>query len=240
MDKSQIIEQNDLLRRKLIEHLSQFVLEHRFDLFQRVLSKRTRYVTVVLEDIFQSQNASAVLRTCDCMGVQDVHVIENRNRFKIDSEVDMGASKWLTIHRYSGDDDVTAKALTAMKRKGYRIVATSPHVNDCEVGNFDISRGRFALIFGTELTGLSSQAMNLADDYIRIPMFGFTESYNISVSVALTLYEVMGRLRESGININLSETEGELILLDWLRLSVKSSKLIEQRFLNDLNLSILY
>ena len=80
---------------QLYNSLSSAVTEERLALFNRIVENRTNYITVVLEDIFQAQNASAVLRTCDCTGIQNVHVIENRNKFQVDTEVAMGASKWL-------------------------------------------------------------------------------------------------------------------------------------------------
>ncbi|MDI3526637.1 MAG: tRNA (guanosine-2-O-)-methyltransferase [Tenuifilum sp.] len=224
---------NNSLNKKLIEHLSQFVFERRFNLFNEVIKYRTRYVTVVLEDIFQAQNASAVLRTCDCMGVQDVHVIENRNKFNVDSEVDMGASKWLTLKRYNSKENNTLEAINNLRKNGYRIVATTPHTNDCSIKDFDITKGKFALLFGTELTGLSKNALDNADEFVRIPMYGFTESYNISVSVALTLYELTSRLRESEIDYLLSNSERDEIILDWLRATIRNAHLIEKRFVED-------
>lgn len=224
------------LRKKLIDYLSQFVYDRRYQLFSNIISNRTRYLTVVLEDIYQPQNASATLRTCDCLGVQDIHIIENRNRFSVDSEVDMGASKWLTLHKYNNLENNTLEAINTLRNKGYRIVATTPHKNDCTIKELDINKGKVALLFGTELTGLSDLALKNADEFVRIPMFGFTESFNISVSVAITLYELTGRLRESGMDYLLTSDEQEEILLDWLRTSIRSSNLIEKRFFDELKI----
>lgn len=228
-------------RKKLIQHLSNFVLDRRYELFLQVLSNRTRYITVVLEDIYQAQNASAVLRTCDCLGVQDIHIIENKNWFTVDSEVDMGASKWLTLHRYSIQSSATPDspqntlaAISRLKQLNYRVVATSPHVNGCLLDEFDVTRGKFALLFGTELTGLSDLALSSADEHIRIPMYGFTESYNISVSAALTVYELTKKIRQSNIDFHLTDQERDEVLLEWLRASIRNSKLIEKRFFNEL------
>lgn len=232
---------SDKTRKKLIHHLSNFVLDRRYKLFLQVLSNRTRYITVVLEDIYQAQNASAVLRTCDCLGVQDIHIIENKNRFTVDSEVDMGASKWLTLHRYGSQNGsstesskVTLEAIGKLKRQNYRVVATSPHASGCLLDEFDVTSGKFALLFGTELTGLSDLALSSADEYIRIPMYGFTESYNISVSVALTVYELSKKIRQSNIDFHLTDQERDEILLEWLRASIRNSRLIEKRFFNEL------
>ncbi|MGB4327319.1 MAG: TrmH family RNA methyltransferase, partial [Tenuifilum sp.] len=93
-----------------------------------------------------------------------------------------------------------------------------------------------ALLFGTELTGLSKLALKNADEYVRIPMFGFTESYNISVSVAITLYELTNRIRSSEIDYRLSPDEQDELMLQWLRASIHSSSLIEKRFFNELKM----
>ena len=222
----------------LVDHLSRFVTENRLEQFQRVLDGRTRYITVVLEDIFQSQNASAVLRTCDCTGVQDVHIVEERNEYEIKRDVAVGSNQWLTLHYYkkeveNGGTGNIADSVSALKEKGYRIVATSPHREGTTPETFDLDRGKAALLFGTELNGLTSRAVELADEYIRIPMVGFTESYNISVSAAVILYGLRKRLEQSSIDWKLGAKEKTEIMLEWLRTSIKMAEKIEKQFLKD-------
>jgi tRNA (guanosine-2'-O-)-methyltransferase len=214
-----------------IEFLSQFVTDRRLALFLDRLQYRTRYVTVVLEDIFQSHNASAVLRTCDCFGIQNVHFLEKTNTYAINDQVALGASQWLTIQRYSGaHDDSPGQAIPSLREKGYRIVATTPHGDDQALEEFDPSTGPFALVFGTELNGLSEEVIQKADVHLKIPMFGFTESLNISVSAGVILHHLIWRLHQSGLNIFLNEEEKEEILLTWLRNSIKRSDLIENYY----------
>ena len=141
-------------KKDLIEYLSKHVTEKRFSLFQKVIENRTRYITVVLEDIYQSQNASAVLRTCDCFGIQDVHIVENYNKFDVNPQVSLGASKWLTMKHYNDSDQNTLNAINNLKDKGYRIVATSPHSNDVNLDEFDLLEKKSAIFFGTELKGI--------------------------------------------------------------------------------------
>ena len=219
------------MQKELITYLAEFITPERFQLFEKVLEKRTAYITVVLEDIFQPQNASAVLRTCDCFGIQHVHIIENRNKFKIDKEVAMGASKWLNIHKYHQKNNNSLHAIQSLKNQGYRIVATSPHYNDQNLPDFDLKKGKTAIIFGSELPGISNTIIQEADEFMKIPMFGFTESFNISVSAAIVLYQLTEKLR------NLPEQEWQLtdeekdeIKLQWLRNSIKKYKLIEKHF----------
>jgi tRNA (guanosine-2'-O-)-methyltransferase len=216
----------------LIEHLSQFISERRLKLFDKLLDLRTRYLTVVLEDIYQAHNASAVLRSCECFGIQDVHIIENQFQYRISPDVALGSNKWLNIYRYNLAENNTETTLRTLKDKGYRIVATSPHKNDCNLEDFDLWNGRSALVFGSELNGLSHTALALADEFIKIPMVGFTESLNISVTAALCLHHLTGKLRHNeSINWHLTEEEKQEIKLIWLRNSIKRSELIEKAFL---------
>ena len=216
--------------KNLITHLSQFISEARWETFRQVIANRTRYITVVLEDIYQSQNASAVLRTCDCLGIQDVHIIENKNRFQLNPDVVLGSSKWLNLHKHCSEEENTISAMEKLRSDGYRIVATSPHRDDTSPEEFDLTKGKVALFFGTELKGLTSNVLEQADEYLRIPIVGFTESFNISVSAAIILYQLTQRLRSSEIQWGLTEPEREELLLEWLRTSIKKPELIEAAF----------
>lgn len=219
------------MNQELLEYLSSFLTPARLLLFNNILEKRTRYITVVLEDIYQSQNASAVLRTCDCFGIQDVHIIENRNKFQVNKEITLGSSKWLSLKKYNKNKINSLFAIHQLKEKGYRIVVTSPHTNDIELPDFDLTKGKTALFFGSELPGVSEVIMNEADEFLKIPMFGFTESFNISVSAAIILHHLTNNLRNTeDINWQLSEEEKTDIKLQWIRNTIKRSELLEKRF----------
>jgi len=215
----------------LINYLSGFVSERRQNRLQEVLNERTRHIKIVLEDVYQAHNASAVLRSCDCFGIQDVHFIENKNRYKISEDVAMGASQWLNIYRHSSEENNTKSCLQELKSKGYRIIATTPHKNDKSLQNLDVSTP-FALVFGTEIDGITEEACEMADEFVRIPMYGFTESFNISVCAALCMYELSTRLRETNINFKLSEGEKDEIYLEWLMASISKSDLIVKEYFN--------
>ena len=217
----------------LLNYLSTFVTLQRLELFDRILENRTNHITVVLEDIFQPQNASAVIRTCDCFGIQNIHIIENRNVFEVDKEVAMGASKWLTLHKHKRKLDNSLSTIKSLKKLGYRIVATSPHLNDQKLQDFDVTKKKSALVFGSELPGISEIILQEADEYLKIPMFGFTESFNISVSAAIILQHLTLNFRKSNLNWHLTEEEKISIKIQWLRNSIKSSKMIEKRFLEE-------
>ncbi len=243
----------DPLLNDLIEHMSDFVTESRLELFHRILGERTRYLTVLLEDVYQSQNASAVLRTCDCVGVQDVHIVEENNEYEINPDVSVGSNLWLSLHNYNSGLPLAGelynrrpdtaggvhivKAITALKKQGYRIVATSPHREGITPETFDLEKGKAAFMFGTELNGLTDRALEMADEFIQIPMVGFTESYNISVSAAVIMYTLRKRLERSSINWRIGEEEQAGILLNWLRGSIKLGEQIENKFLKERNIT---
>lgn len=220
------------MKKDLINYLSRFVTDNRYELFKRNLEQRTRYITVALENLYQSHNASAVLRSCDCFGIQDVHVIENSNTFEVSEEVAMGSTKWLTISKYNGNtnEENTLSAIRRMREMGYRIVATTPHTNDVNLEQFDLSKGKIALFFGSELPGLTKTVLDNADEYMKIPMYGFTESFNISVSCAISLHHLSHQMRGSELDWHLSEEEKEDLMLDWLRNTIKSVELIEKDY----------
>ena len=220
---------------RVIKHLSEFVKEERLTVLKSRLQERTRYITVCLEDIYQSQNASAVLRTCDAFGVQNVHIIENLNKYQVNPMVARGSAKWIDMVKYNNADNPTLDAIAALKKDGYRIVATSPHeVGDTALEDFDLTKGKAAIVFGTELTGISQTVVEHADEFLRIPMHGFVESLNISVSAAIVLHYLTLELRKSSISWQLSAEEQEALLLKWLKLSVRESEKIIQHYYHEL------
>lgn len=210
----------------LIEQLLEYVTDNKREKMQAVLANRTRYITVVLEDLFQPHNASAALRSCDIFGVQDVHVVEAKHIFKAVSTIAMGASKWVDVHSYSSITD----SIEALKKQGYRIVATTPHTDCYELPTLPLDQ-KTALIFGSEQTGLSEAALAQADMFVKIPMYGFVESFNVSVSVALCLYDVINRLHSSSYAWQLSDEEKQDIMLAWIRKISKTASLLEKELI---------
>jgi len=216
----------------LIKYLENFLSERRKNLISSIVKHRTKYITVVLEDIFQSQNASAVLRTCDCFGIQDIHIIENRNKYKINPDVALGSYKWLSLTKYNEEGNNSLQALNSIKQLGYRIIATTPHKGSVDLENFDLEKGKIALFFGTELKGLSKEIINNADEFMCIPMFGFTESFNISVSAAIILHHLTYKLRNSLINWKLTAKEENMVKYEWIKTSIKNSDKIEKEYIS--------
>ena len=209
----------------LLTYLEGFITENRKEGFLRVLKNRTKHFTVAMEDVFQLHNTSAVMRSCEVFGIQELNVIEQKFGKSIDKEIAMGAEKWVDINRFSSIQD----CVTNLKRKGYQIIATTPHNDSCLLHEFDITKPS-ALFFGTERDGLSEEVIKQADGFLKIPMVGYTESLNISVSAAIIIQDVTNRLRQSNINWRLTEEEILEKRLDWTRKSIKDIEFIQKKF----------
>lgn len=222
---------NEPSKREVIDFLSTFITDHKKDLMEDVLSKRTNYITVALEDIYQPHNASAVVRSADCFGIQNVHIIEGRNAYDVNPQVLRGSEKWVNIVKHEGAKNNTRQCFDELKSAGYKLVGTTPHVSGHALPDYKIDQP-IALIFGTEETGLSEYAMSEVDDFIRIPMVGFTESFNLSVSAAICLYQLTSFLQHSDISWSLNEEEKEEIRLNWYKKVVRRSEsLIKEHIL---------
>lgn len=203
----------------LDEFLTSFVTESRMETLHKVLENRTRHLTVVLENMYQTHNSSACLRSCDCFGLQDAHIIENDYEFKLNRKIAVGSARWLSLHRYRDAEQNTLECYQKLREAGYRIIATAAEANDCPLPELDL-HPKTAIVFGSERHGLSPIAKSEADGFVRIPMYGFTESYNVSVACALVLSELTRRLRDSDIDWHLKESEKNELLRDWIRKSV--------------------
>lgn len=210
-------------------YLEGFISEVRMKRIKEVVAQRTRHVTVVLEDIWQPQNASAAIRTSECMGLQEVHVIKNGEGYKINKQVVKGASKWMEIHKYTKKENNTQTCLMQLKDRGYKIVATVPAENSGLLTNLDV-KDKTAFVFGSEKNGVSDEVLKLCDSRISIPMYGFTESYNISVSVAISLFHFINETKKQNIRWNLGEREQNELLQNWTRQSIKKCDLLVQEF----------
>jgi tRNA (guanosine-2'-O-)-methyltransferase len=200
----------------LLYHLSQFLTDERKEQLDKVIEERTRHFAVALENLFQSHNSNAVIRSCDCFGIQDCHVIETFNEFKLSKNVSKGANKWVDVHKY----DDTQLAIDTLRKDGYQIVATTPHTNDCTLEEFDASK-KSVFFFGAEKKGLSQTVLDQADVFLKIPMIGHTESLNISVSAAIILQHLSKQMRQSQVSWQLNAEEKDQLRLDWVKMSTK-------------------
>jgi tRNA (guanosine-2'-O-)-methyltransferase len=224
-------------KKALITYLSGFVTENRLKRFDEVIEKRLNHLQIVVEDLYQGHNASAVIRSCDCFGVQYVHFIEGRNTLKVNEEIALGAGSWVSVQKYKAHENNSAACLRGLKEKGFRIVATTPHTNDCTIDQLPVDK-KLALVFGTEKEGITDEVKALADEFVSIPMYGFTESFNISVSAALCMYELTTRIRSEVKNCYLNEDEKTEVLYTWLCNSIDKSDLIIKKYFEKKDTSI--
>ena len=218
---------NEMLKtHEYLNYLEEFITPNRKLRIDEIIKNRTKHFTIVVEDVYQLHNTSAVMRSCEVFGIQELQVVEQRFGKSIDSEIALGAQKWVDIFRY----DSNQSCINTMKKSGYQIIATTPHNDSCLLSDFDISQPS-AIFFGTEKTGLSEDVIQQADGFLKIPMVGFTESLNISVSAAIIIQQLTDRLRQSSISWQLTEEEIFLKKLDWTSKSIQNLESVEKRYL---------
>jgi tRNA (guanosine-2'-O-)-methyltransferase len=213
----------------VLKEFYEIITPNKIVLFDRIAAERTRYLTIALENIYQEHNASAVLRTCDCFGIQDLQVIEKDNQYQIQRDIAMGSGRWVDIHNFNDELRPTETCISTLKEQGYQIVATSPHADAYDVHDIPIDKP-LAFFFGTEKDGLSEDMMNAADLHVRIPMYGFTESFNISVSVAILLQTIRQRLEMSEHQWKLSEDEQIALKIQWCEKIVSGGEAVGKEF----------
>ncbi len=209
----------------LLEYLESFLTEERKNRFSEVLKYRTKFLTVVAEDVFQLHNASAIVRSCEVFGIQELHLTEGRYGKRIDKNIALGAQQWVDIHSH----DNTKNCIDSLRDSGYLIVATTPAGETVDLEDFKLTQ-KTALFFGTEKEGLTDQVLNSADRYLSIPMVGFTESLNVSVSAAIILQKLTSELRTSKLPWRLSENEILEKRLDWAIKTIKDADQIISRY----------
>ncbi|EWH14131.1 tRNA/rRNA methyltransferase SpoU [Cellulophaga geojensis KL-A] len=210
---------------KLLTYLENIISEERKTRFLDILKDRTNYITVAIEDVFQMHNTSAVIRSCDAFGVQTAHLIESKYSEPLDKNIAMGAQQWVTTPRYN----TTTECIDTLRKDGYKIIATSPHTDSYLLDDFKID-DKIALFFGTEKSGLSQEVLDKADGFVKIPMVGFSESLNISVSAAILLQHLTTELKKTTKNWQLTAEEILAIRLDWTKKSIKSIDDILERY----------
>jgi tRNA (guanosine-2'-O-)-methyltransferase len=216
------------LDQKVLEQFYAVISESKQAMYERIAQDRTTHLTVVLENIFQEHNASAVLRSCDCFGIQDLHVIEKDNQYQVQRDIALGAGRWVDLYNYKEEPSPSMACIADLRKKGYKIVATTPHT-DTTIDELSLDQP-LALVFGTEKEGISDDIWEMADEFVKIPMYGFTESFNISVSVAITLHALRERLEKSKLNWKLDEKEQTLLKINWCKKILRSGEEMEKEF----------
>ena len=203
--------------RERLEYMTEFLTEERKEVLRRTLAQRTHYMRIMTENMFHPQNASAIMRHCEAFGIQQIHTVEDRCKFDPSVNIVRGTQKWVDVEHH----DTTAEALKALKSEGYRIIATTPHRCSSTPETFDVTKGKFALVFGTEHAGISEEVIEAADEFLMIPMCGMVESLNVSASAAILIYMLSQRIREQVDDWQLSEQEQLRLLTRWTMSSVR-------------------
>lgn len=216
------------MEEKILAEFYTIISDNKKEMFDRIASERTKHITVAIENVYQEHNASAVLRSCDCFGLQEMHVIEKDNQYKVQRDIALGAGRWVDLYNYNQGTQVTKDCIDKLKSKGYTIVATTPHTENT-IYDLDL-RNPIALVFGTERRGISEEVEKMADTFVKIPMYGFTESFNISVSVAIILNTLRQRLEQSSFNWKLTSEEQTTLKIKWCRKILNSGDKLEKHF----------
>lgn len=211
-----------------LNYLEGFLSEERLGRFREVLANRTRHITVALEDVYHLHNTSAVIRSCDVFGIQDIQLVESRFGKQLDRKIAMGAQKWVDVYRHKS----ATTCLEELRNSGYKIVAASPHLHSYTPENLPLD-APIALFLGAEKEGLSADIMEAADMTVHIPMLGFTESLNVSVAAAILLHQLGQRLRASDLPWRLTEEEQWATRFQWAFKSVRSAADVLSRYKAD-------
>lgn len=212
--------------------LSEFykiITANKVGMFDRIAPQRSRHLVVGLENIQQDHNASAIMRSMDCLGFQELHLIEKNNSYQFQRDIALGAARWLDVVQHQEGPEPVLDAIAQLKNKGYRIVATSPHHKAVTPQTIDISRP-IALFFGAEKHGISEELLHNADELLHIPMHGFTESFNLSVSAAMVLSALRTRLEASKFDWLLPKVAQTMLKIEWCERILNGGPQLAQKF----------
>lgn len=196
---------------QIIEKMGSLLTPERRERIRSVIEKRTYDIVPVLDGIHDLGNLSAVMRSAEAFGLQELHFVENQPKYKISQRTSKGTDKWLNVVRWK-ESLACAKDL---KSRGYQIIAT--HLDDTAIpiSEVDFSK-KTAIILGNEKDGVSQDILKMSDARCIIPMQGFAESFNISVAAALSFYHIyQDRMRRLGHHGNLTEEQKLHLIADY-------------------------
>ena len=208
------------------DYLKQFLTDERLSKIEHFSLESSDFVLPVMEDVYQFRNAAAIVRSVEACGFHHVVALEEENVFNPNLKVTKGAETWVQVEKMPNNLD----SLKEIKSRGYRILAVSPEKNATMLPDYEVKEP-IALVFGTELEGVSDEILDFADETLAIPMFGFTKSFNVSVAAAICMYELKQKLMKSGIDYKLSKEKLLELKIRWAKNSIKSSEQILERFL---------
>ena len=211
---------------EIYDYLQQFLTDERLSKIKHFSKESSDFVLPVMEDVYQFRNAAAIVRSVEACGFHHVVALEEENVFNPNLKVTKGAETWVQVEKMPNNLD----SLKEIKSRGYRILAVSPEKNATMLPDYEVKEP-IALVFGTELEGVSDEILDFADETLAIPMFGFTKSFNVSVAAAICMYELKQKLMKSGIEYQLFDEKLLELKIRWAKNSIKSSEQILERFL---------
>jgi tRNA (guanosine-2'-O-)-methyltransferase len=213
----------------VLQEFYKIITPNKVNMFERIAPQRSKHIVVGLENIQQDHNASAIMRTMDCLGFQELHLIEKNNNYQFQRDIALGAARWLDVMQHQQEPEPVLDSIAHLRQKGYQIIATSPHIKASTPQNIDLTQP-IALFFGAEKHGISEELSANADAFLHIPMCGFTESFNLSVSAALVLSALRTRLEASSIDWLLSPERQTELKISWCERILNGGPQLAQKF----------
>jgi tRNA (guanosine-2'-O-)-methyltransferase len=213
----------------VLQEFYKIITPNKVNMFERIAPQRSKHIVVGLENIQQDHNASAIMRTMDCLGFQELHLIEKNNNYQFQRDIALGAARWLDVMQHQQEPEPILDSIAHLRQKGYQIVATSPHIKASTPQNIDLTQP-IALFFGAEKHGISEELSANADAFLHIPMYGFTESFNLSVSAALVLSALRTRLEASSLDWLLSQERQTELKISWCERILNGGPQLAQKF----------
>ncbi|MEG2078370.1 RNA methyltransferase [Chryseobacterium sp.] len=213
---------------KTYEYLKQFLTEERLRKIEHFAPESSDFVLPVLEDVYQFRNAAAIVRSVEACGFHKVVALQEENNFEPNLKVTKGADTWVEVEKLPRNMESFQK----IKDKGYKIVVVSLENNAKMLPEYEITEP-IALVFGTEMEGVSQEILDFADETLAIPMYGFTRSFNVSVAASICMYELKQKLMKSTIDYKLNEEKLLKMKIRWAVNSIKSGKQILAKYLRE-------
>ena len=203
--------------RETFGYLKQFLTDERLQKIEHFAAESSNFVLPVMEDVYQFRNAAAIVRSVEACGFHKIVAMESENVFNPNLRVTKGAETWVEVEKLPHHLD----SLKEIKNRGYKILEVSHENNPTMIPDYQINEP-VALVFGTELEGVTDEILEFADETLAIPMYGFTKSFNVSVAAAICVYELKQKLIKSNIDYKLSEEKLWRMKVRWAVNSIRS------------------
>lgn len=213
----------------LLQEFYKIITPNKVELFEKIAAQRSKHLVIALENIQQDHNASAVMRSMDCLGFQDLHLVEKNNRYEFQRDIALGAARWLDVIQHQQEPEPVLDAIEHLRNNGYKIVATTPHRDAYTPQNLPLDQP-IALFFGAEKHGISEELQSHADYFVKIPMHGFTESYNVSVSAAILMSALRTRMQQENIPFILSTEAQTELKISWCEKILNGGSALAEKY----------